>query len=507
MIGITDPEGTGKGQGLDDTNTNRHGKDPRYEWVVLSVTTVGALLATIQESALLISLPTMLSALQMNFLTMLWVLLVYLIIVTVMVPIFGRLSDMFGRKRLYMFLGSVCSHLGSLLCALSQPQFHGWDLVVYRIIQALGGTLLLATSAAMIADAFDKSHLGFGLGVNQIAGASGLVLGPVVGGILAPLGWQWIFLINVPFGIFGTAWAMARLKEPMGMSKSQTFDWVGSATFFIGIFSLLLALSLLSFPLVGGDIVDVLFIVALVGTSAFFMIEWRAKHPMMDLELFRDREYAVGNFTNFLNGLCLGAATFLLVFFFQGPYGYDPLTAGLSLIPLGITMMVVGPLSGRMSDRYGPRNLTILGLGLAAAALLALAFIDRSTPYWLIAVLMIALGAGNGLYSSPNTSSIMNSVPPERRGTASATRTMLRNTGSMLSLSFAFPLVLAGLSMKDTLNLFLYGGGISAQALVVFENGFREAFLLFFVVALVAMFVAMMRPRRKIAGRGSNDRT
>jgi MFS family permease len=195
------------------------------------------------------------------------------------------------------------------------------------------------------------------------------------------------------------------------------------------------------------------------------------------------------------------AGTFLLVFFFQGPYGYDPLTAGLSLIPLGITMMVVGPLSGRMSDKYGPRNLTILGLALAATALLGLASIGHSTPYWLIAVLMIALGAGLGLYSSPNNSSIMNTVPPERRGTAAGTRTMLRNTGSMLSLSLAFPLVLSGLSTQDTLNLFLYGGGMSAPALIVFENGLHEAFLLFFVVASVAMFVAMLRPRRQIVRR------
>ncbi len=497
---MANSEEMSKEHGSDDTNVNRHGKDRRYGWVVLSVTTVGALLATIQESALLISLPDIMGALHMEFLTMLWVLLVYLIIITVMVPIFGRLSDMFGRKRLYV-VGSGLFTLGSLLCALAQPQYHGWDLVGYRVIQALGGALLLANGAAMIADAFEKERLGFGLGVNQIAGASGLVLGPVIGGMLSPLGWQWVFLVNVPFGLFGTVWAIARLKEPKSVPKSQTFDWAGSATFFIGIFALLLALSLLSFPLVGQDVVDVLFVVAVVGIVAFFAIEWKAKHPMIDFKMFRNREYAVGNFTNFLNGLCLGAATFLLVFFFQGPYGFDPLTAGLSLIPLGVTMMVVGPISGRMSDKYGPRNLTILGLALAAVALLGLATINHSTPYWLIAALMIGLGAGNGLYSSPNTSSIMNSCPPERRGTASSTRTMLRNTGSMISLSLAFPMVLSGLSTQDTLNLFLYGGGISAHALVVFENGLHEAFLLFFVVAVITMFVAMLRPRSQIARR------
>ena len=310
---------------------------------------------------MLITLPKMMAALHMEFLTMLWVLLVYLIIITVMIPIFGRLSDMFSRKRLYV-IGFGMFTLGSFLCSLAQPQFNGWDLVGYRIIQALGGALLLANSAAMIADAFDKKRLGFGLGINQIAGASGLVLGPVVGGILSPLGWQWIFLINVPFGIAGTIWAIVRLREPTRVPKTQTFDWAGSAAFFVGLFALLLAISLSSFPLVGQDMVDVLFIVALVGIVAFLVIEWKAKHPMMDFKLFRNREYAVGNFTSLLNGLCLGAATFLLVFFFQGPYRYDPLTAGLSLIPLGVTMMVVGPISGRVSDKYGPRYLTILGL-------------------------------------------------------------------------------------------------------------------------------------------------
>ena len=498
MIDTSNSEDAGAAHGINSKNEGQNGKGMGYEWVVLSVTTVGVLLASIQESALLITLPKMMAALHMEFLTMLWVLLVYLIIITVMIPIFGRLSDMFSRKRLYV-IGFGMFTLGSFLCSLAQPQSQGWDLVGYRIIQALGGALLLANSAAMIADAFDKKRLGFGLGINQIAGASGLVLGPVVGGLLSPLGWQWIFLINVPFGIAGTIWAIVRLREPTRVPKTQTFDWAGSAAFFVGLFALLLAISLSSFPLVGQDVVDLLFIVALVGIVAFLVIEWKAKHPMMDFKLFRNREYAVGNFTSLLNGLCLGAATFLLVFFFQGPYRYDPLTAGLSLIPLGITMMAVGPISGRMSDKYGPRYLTVLGLALSATALLGLASINHSSPYWQIAALIMALGAGNGLFSSPNTSSIMNTVPPERRGTAAATRMMLMNIGSMLSLSFAFPLVLSGLSTQDTLNLFLYGGGIGAPALVEFENGLHEAFLLFFVVALVAMSVAMLRPRRQRA--------
>jgi len=482
----------------DDAGTEARDEQRGYEWVVLSVTTIGVLLASIQESALLISLPDMMSSLHMDFLTVMWVLLSYLLITTIMVPIFGRLSDMFGRKRLYV-LGFVLFTLGSLLGALAQPQFQGWDLVGYRIIQALGGALLFANGTAMVADAFEARRLGFGLGVNMVAAGAGIVLGPVVGGILSPLGWQWIFLINVPFGVVGTIWAIIRLKEPERVPKIQTFDWAGSATFLVGLAGLLMAVSLIAFPLVGSDVVDALFVIGIIGIVAFFLVERRAKQPMMDLGLFRNREYAVGNFTNLLNGLCRGAALFLLIFFLQGPYREDPLTAGLSLIPFGVSFIIVGPLSGRTSDRYGPRNLTILGLALTAVSLLGLAFIDQATPFWGLALLMIMMGVGGGLYSSPNSSSIMNAVPPDRRGTAAGTRMMLMNTGQMFSLALAFPLVLGGISQTDMMKLFLYGGGISAQAMTIFESGLHSAFLLFFAVGLIAVVAALFRPKRKVA--------
>jgi len=484
----------------DAVETDHSRKEKGYEWVVLSVTTVGVLLASIQESALLISLPDMMNALHMSFLTVMWVLLSYLLITTVMVPIFGRLSDMFGRKRFYV-LGFALFTLGSLLASLSQPQFDGWDLVGYRIIQAMGGALLFANGTAMVADAFEARRLGFGLGVNMVAAGAGIVLGPVVGGILSPLGWQWIFLFNVPFGVAGTIWAIIRLKEPSRVPKAQRFDWPGSVTFLIGLLGLLLAVSLYAFPLVSSDVVDALFVIGVVGMVAFLFVERRARSPMMDLGLFRSREYAVGNFTNMLNGLCRGAALFLLIFFLQGPYGEDPLTAGLSLIPFGVTFIVVGPLSGRASDRYGPRTLTILGLVLTAVALLGLAFIDHTTPYWWLVLFMVMMGVGGGLYSSPNSSSVMNAVPPECRGTAAGTRMMLMNTGQMFSLALAFPLVLSGISTADMMKLFLYGGGISPQALVIFESGLHTTFLLFFAIALVAVVVGTFRPRRRVSTR------
>ena len=210
-----------------------------------------------------------------EFLTVMWVLLSYLLITTVMVPIFGRLSDMFGRKRFYV-LGFALFTLGSLLGSLAQPQFNGWDLVGYRIIQAMGGALLFANGTAMVADAFQASRLGFGLGVNMVAAGAGIVLGPVVGGILSPFGWQWIFLFNVPFGIVGTIWAMVRLKEPARVPKTQSFDWAGSVTFLIGLAGLLLAVSLCAFPLVSSDVVDALFVIGMIGMITFLFVERRA---------------------------------------------------------------------------------------------------------------------------------------------------------------------------------------------------------------------------------------
>ena len=481
----------------DSDHPSQRKREPGYEWVVLSVTTVGALLASIQESALLITLPDMMGALHMDFLTVMWVLLTYLLITTVMVPIFGRISDMFGRKRFYV-LGFALFTLGSFLGALAQPQFHGWDLVAYRIIQALGGALLFANGSAMVADAFEAHRLGFGLGVNMVAAGAGIVLGPVVGGLLSPLGWQWIFLFNVPFGVFGTVWAIVRLREPTRAPKVEGFDWPGSATFLVGLLGLLLAVSFVAFPLVNGEAVNALFAIGILGLVAFFFVERRAKAPMMDFKMFRNREFAVGNFTNLLNGLCRGAALFLLIFFLQGPYGMDPLTAGLALIPFGVCFIIVGPLSGRASDRYGPRTLTLAGLVLTALALLGLAFIQPDSPYWVLALLMMMMGVGGGLFSSPNSSSIMNSVPPKRRGIAAGTRMMLMNTGQMFSLALAFPLVLSNLSEEDLLRLFVFGGGgLAPDVVETFMNGLQDAFLMFFVVAVVAVVVAWFRPRRK----------
>ena len=466
-----------------------------YEWTALSVTTIGTLLASVQGTALLIALPEILTQLQTDFITIMWVILSFMLITTALVPVVGRLADMFGRKNLYN-TGFAIFTLGSLLCALSQPQFHGWDLVLYRIVQGVGGAMLFTNGAAIVTDAFRKGRVGLGLGVNQIALAAGFLLGPVVGGILTSISWQWVFLINVPLGVFGTVWGVLKLREPVSLASNQRFDWMGSLTFTIGLGSLLLAVSLIAFPLIDISYVYILFIGAILGLTAFFVVERHTSQPMLDFNLFHDKLFAHSSATNALNGLARGAVLFVLIFFLQGPYGQDPLWAGIMMAPFGAAFMVVGPVSGYLSDRYGSRELTTAGLLVSALGLVGLSTIVSSTSYWTLALFMALIGGGSGLFASPNMNAIMSSVQPGQRGIAAGTNAMLMNTGQMLSIAIAFPLVLSRIPLDIMFQVFLYGGGMSGtpQALADFEMGTHEAFLASFAITLIAAVVSFLRP-------------
>jgi EmrB/QacA subfamily drug resistance transporter len=465
--------------------------------VALSVTTVGALLASIQGSALLIALPEIMTHHQTGFLTIMWVILSFMLITTAVVPVVGRLADMFGRKNLYN-AGFAIFTIGSLLAGFSQPQYHGWDMVFFRVVQGLGGALLLTNSAAIVTDAFRHGRIGLGLGVNQIAFAAGFLVGPVVGGVLAAISWRWIFLVNVPLGVFGTIWGMARLREPVSLPGNQRFDWLGSLSFTAGLGALLLAASLVAFPMVSITTVYALFVVGVLGLIAFFIIERWVPQPMLDLRLFSDKLFAYASAANALNGLARGAVLFILIFFLQGPYGLDPLWAGILMAPFGAAFMLVGPVSGYLSDRIGSRGLATAGLLVSAVALLGLATVVSTTPYWLLAVYMVLMGGGSGLFSSPNISAVMSSVRPEQRGMAAGINSMLMNTGMMLSIVVAFPLVLARIPEDVMFHVFLYGGGMasSPQALSIFEMGMHQAFLVSFAITIIAAVVSYLRPSK-----------
>jgi EmrB/QacA subfamily drug resistance transporter len=466
-----------------------------YERIALSVTTIGALMAAIDASAVIIALPTIMADLQADFITIMWVLLSYMLILAALVPVIGRLADMLGRKNLYN-LGFIIFIVGSLLCGLSQPQFHGWDLVGYRMVQGVGGALLLTNSAVIVTDAFRKGRVGFGLGVNGIAFSAGFLLGPVVGGVLTSISWRLVFLINVPIGIIGTIWSIIQLREPVALPKGQRFDWKGSLTFTLGLGTLLIAVSLYAFPMTSAWVVYTLFVVAAVSLALFVVAERRAPEPMLNLRLFENRSFAYASAANGLNGLARGAVLFVLTFFLQGPYGYDPLKAGIFLAPFGVAFLIVGPISGHLSDQYGARYLATAGLLVSAVGLLGLCTVVSTTPYWVLAVWMALMGGGSGLFASPNMNAIMSAVKPSERGIASGIRSMLMNTGQMLSIAIAFPLVLSQLPEAVLYHVFLYGGGLGGtpQVLASFEFGMHEAFLVSAVFTVFAAIISFRRP-------------
>src|SRR6202521_4779470 len=277
-----------------------------YQWTALSVTTVGALLASIQGSALLIALPNILAELHATFLTIMWVLLGYLLVLTALTPIIGRLADIFGRKRLYN-AGFIVFTAGSLVSGLAQPQFHGGDLILGRVIQGLGASLLVTNSTVIVTDAFRRGQVGLGLGINQIAGAAGFLIGPIVGGLLTEVSWRWVFLFNVPLGIFGAIWGIWRLREPLQPLEHQHIDWFGSLTLTFGLTGLLLALTMFAFPILSQPVIIIILIVGVVSSLLFGVIEPRIKQPIIQLRLFRDRLFSLANLSGLLNGIARGA--------------------------------------------------------------------------------------------------------------------------------------------------------------------------------------------------------
>src|SRR5205823_12621381 len=386
--------------------------------------------------------------------------------------------------------------LGSLMASLAQPQFHGGDLVVGRVIQGVGAALLITNSTVIVTDAFRKGQVGLGLGVNQIAGAAGFLIGPIVGGLLTEISWRWVFLFNVPLGIFGALWGIWRLREPVRPLERQSIDWFGAISLSIGLAGLLLGLSMLAFPLLPQPVIIAILTTGIVGLALFVAIEPRIKVPLIQLRLFRNRLFALANLSGLLNGIARGAVLFLLIFFLQGPYGKDPLTAGLLLTPFGAAFMLIGPLSGRLSDRVGSRLLAPIGLGISSLGLLGLTSIGPSTPYWVLAGYMALMGGGSGFFVSPNTNAIMSSVEPHTRGAAAGILSMLNNTGAMLSIAIVFPLALSAVPMAAMMQVFIYGGGMSQfpTALALFLHGVHLAFYVSFALSVVAMIVAALRP-------------
>jgi EmrB/QacA subfamily drug resistance transporter len=461
-----------------------------YKWWALSCTSLGTLLATLNSGTLIIALPVLLRELHTDLLTLVWVLLSYMLVQTVVVLTAGRLADMFGRKNLYV-LGSALFGVSALVAGFAQT---GGELVAVRVVQGAAGAFMMANSSAIVTDAFPKRQLGLALGTNMIVAAVGSIVGTILGGWLTIFGWQWVFWFNVPFALVGTIWAWVNLRERVALDRHQRFDIPGTLSYFVGITGLLIALTIGGIYGWTSQLVVSGFIVALIGLPLFFAIERRAPQPLLDLSLFRDRLFLMGNLSAFLNSLARLAVTFLFVFYFQGPLRKDALTAGILLAPIALGMLITSPISGWLSDRHGSRLLASLGLVISAVGLAGMAVIGLDTPYWYIALVMLIMGGGSGLFNSPNTSAIMASVRPGQRGIAAGTRTMLVNTGGVFSIAFALAIVASTLPASVMFQIFAgVTAGVPAHVLDNFMTGLHISFWVMAGVSVLAAVASALR--------------
>src|SRR3954468_20267654 len=463
-----------------------------YKWWALSCTSLGMLMATINSGTLIIALPDLERALHTSLLQLVWVILAYMISSTVLVLTAGRLSDLFGRKKAYVG-GFVLFALASLGAGFSVD---GTQLILWRIVQGVGGAFLFANAAALVTDAFPKRQLGVALGTNTMVAAVGLVLGPVLGGLLVTASWQWVFWFNVPFGIVGAVWGALVLHELAKPDQQRGLDLLGTATFVVGLTGLVYGIS--KGGISGWDTTLVIgsLAVATVLLPLFVWIESRGRAPMLDLAIFRNRLFAAATAAAFINGLSRFALMFVFVFYFQGAQGDDPITAGIKLAPLALGMLVSSPLAGMWADRRGSRTLAALGMLVTAAGLTLMTTLQVDTAYWETGLWMFVVGIGSGMFNSPNTAAMMGTVPAQRRGIAAGARMMLQNTGAVLSIAFVLAIVTAAVPKPVLFKIFSgLAAGLGAAKLDPFIANMHTALWALAATSVVGAVVSLMRPR------------
>jgi MFS family permease len=465
---------------------------PRYKWVVLSNTTIGVLLSSMTGTGLMLALPKIFDGIKLNPLAagsssyLLWIMMGYVLVSAVVVVTVGRIGDIFGRVKMYN-LGFAWFTVAAILlsCVWSTGSNGALELVLLRMFQAIGGALLMANSAAIITDAFPSDQLGFALGINMVAAIIGSFLGIIVGGLLSLLGWRWVFLANIPVGAFGTIWAYLKLKD-IGVRIPARIDWAGNLAFAGGLGMLLVGMTYgiepygTSLSGWGNPFVISMIASGIVLLAAFAVIESRVKDPMFRLSLFRIRPFAFGNLAQFLGSIGRGGLMFMLMIWFQGiwlpQHGYSfadtPLWAGIYMIPFTLGFVIAGPISGKLSDRYGARPFATGGMLLAAVTYALMMTFPANFNYWPFGAVMLFSGIGGGLFASPNTSSIMNSVPARDRGAASGMRVTFAQTGMPLSMGLFFTLLVSGLNAKVPAAMLkgLVANGVPASSAAVLSH-------------------------------------
>jgi EmrB/QacA subfamily drug resistance transporter len=423
---------------FDSSHTKRNKIGISYKWIALGNTTLGTLIAALDTNIIFIALPIIVSELDASLFTMVWIVIGYSLVTASILLNFGRLADIFGRVKLYT-LGFVIFTFGSVLCSISQT---GEQLVVFRIVQAVGAAFLFSNSVAILTDAFPSTERGKALGINQIAIVLGSVLGLVVGGFLTSyLGWRSIFWINIPVGIIGIISSYKNLKD-LGAIKKEKIDWLGNISFAAGLFLVLAGITLWSFGIISNNIEIYLLIfggLALITIFVFIEKYISIEFPMFHLSLFKIKPFLGGNIAILLNSIARGDFILLISFYLQGSLmKLSPVEAGIYLIPVSAALAVFGPISGWLSDRYGSRFFSGFGLFLSGIGFLLLTQLQSKSSFTELILPFILLGAGMGIFASPNRAYIMNSVPANRRGISASTGTTLFYVGRSLSLGISF---------------------------------------------------------------------
>jgi EmrB/QacA subfamily drug resistance transporter len=471
-----------------------HHDHPHYKWWALSCTSLGMLLATVNSGTLIIALPDLERALHTSLLQLVWVILVYLIASTVLVLTAGRLSDLFGRKNAYVG-GFVLFALASLGAGFSSG---GTELLIWRVVQGVGGAFLFANSSAIVTDAFPREQLGVAMGTNVMVAAVGLVIGPVLGGALVLIGWQWVFWFNVPFALAGSAWAWAVLHDLHKPDEVRGLDLIGTSVFVVGLTALVYAISKGGLTSWTEPIVIVSFVVAVVLLPLFVVIERGQRAPMLDLTIFNDRLFAAGAAAAFLNGLGRFALTFIFVFYYQGAQGDDPIIAGVKLAPMALGMLIASPPAGWWADRHGSRVLATVGMLITAVGIAGMTLLQADSSYWLSAIMLLLVGVGFGVFNSPNTAAMMGVVAPNRRGIAAGARMMAQNTGAVISIALVMAIVTAGIP-KDVLFAIFSGlrDSLDRGAIDGFIANMHTALWVLTAITVLGALICLLRPSTK----------
>jgi EmrB/QacA subfamily drug resistance transporter len=453
----------------------------QYKWVALSNTTLGTLMASIDTTIVLIALPSIFRGINIDpftsFQYLLWVMFGYSIVTAVLLVTFGRLSDIYGRVKLYN-LGFAIFTVGSILLAVTPHTGDAGaiELIVFRIIQGVGAAFLFSNSGAIITDAFPENERGKALGINQISFLAGSLIGLVLGGVLAVYDWRLVFLVSVPVGVIGTIWSYWKLKEQHVMQKKQKLDILGNICFGGGLTLLLLGITYGLTPYGtsamgwGNPFVVASLAVGAALLIAFPFVERRVQDPMFRLDLFKNRSFAAGNVATFLSSMSRGGVMIMLVVLLQGiwlplhGYTYEdsPFWAGIFMIPMSIGIAITGPLSGWLSDKHGARVLATAGMIITGITFLLFTLLPANFEYFPFALILLIMGLGNGVFMSPNMASVMNSCPAEHRGAASGMRSTLQNCGQTISQAIFFSIII--ISLNATLPAALAASVSSAGA-------------------------------------------